>query len=138
MNKSKELTEILTEPIISCLQSQQQMNHTSLNMIQSYTTNDVFDITTYKMNAGDKIYDMCIPTLTLTHIPSLSINRFKVNMNVNKDTSGMNNLYVLTNNGNKSTYHIEIEICKNETPNYGLNKLNSMLLDSIKLEQHCV
>ncbi len=123
-----ELSDILANPIMSLSKSQQIINNQKMRLFNDYIDeNNNIKCVTYKISNNE----ISIPAITMVNIPSFSINKFKVSLNVEDKT----NLKVATvNQSSKWTTHkIDMEVVQ-EVESTGFHRLNALLLESIKLK----
>ncbi len=131
-----QLTEVLAKPIESVLESQKNINDNVLGLIDKY--NDAsgnMKFITYNVGDDENKHEIKIPELTMVNVPSLSIRKFNISMNLeDKKYNNRNNLMVSlsTEHSRWKSYKIDMEVSENNEPSLGIHRLNTILMDSVK------
>ena len=131
-----QMAEVLAKPIESVLESQKNINDNVLKLIDTY--NDAsgnMKFISYSVGNDDSKYEIKIPELTMVNIPSLSIRKFNISMNLeDKKYNNSNKLMVSlsTEQSRWKSYKIDMEVSESSEPSLGIHRLNTILMDSVK------
>jgi hypothetical protein len=131
-----KLSDVLSKPIESVLESQKTINVNTLRLIDNYKDEKGdMKFLNYTMNNdyGSK-YEIKVPELTMVNIPSLTVRDMKITMNLeDKKLDGSNNLMVSlsTEQSKWKSYKVELQVSESTEP-MGIHRLNTILMDSVK------
>ena len=139
MTSFSPLSDILANPILSCIDAQHKINSQTLDLINTYTSEEM-GITKYTINNMNNNpntnYEIAIPTLTMMNIPTLVFNKLNISMHVKKNGSNRHNnnvdlFSVSCLSSKQNTYKIDMEISQNNQPPLGIHKLNTLLMENV-------
>jgi len=137
MTSFSPLSNILANPILSCIDAQHKINSLTLDLIKTYTSEEI-GITKYTVNHNnpDSKYEIAIPTLTMMNIPTLVFNKLNISMHVKKNGSNRQNnnvdlFSVSCLSSKQNIYKIDMEISQNNQPPLGIHKLNTLLMENV-------
>jgi hypothetical protein len=131
-----KLSDVLSKPIESVLESQKTINVNTLRLIDNYKDEKGdMKFLNYTMNNDDgSKYEIKVPELTMVNIPSLTVRDMKITMNLeDKKLDGSNNLMVSlsTEQSKWKSYKVELQVSESTEP-MGIHRLNTILMDSVK------
>ncbi len=131
-----QMAEVLAKPIESVLESQKNINDNTLGLIDKYNDEEGnLKFISYTVGDGDSKYEIKIPELTMVNIPSLSIRKFNIQMNLEdkKYSNGKNLMVSLSTEQSRwKSYKIDMEVSESNEPSLGIHRLNTILMDSVK------
>jgi hypothetical protein len=131
-----QMAEVLAKPIESVLESQKNINDNTLGLINKYNDEQGnLKFVSYSVGEGDNKHEIKIPELTMVNIPSLSIRKFNIQMNLeDKKYNNGNKLMVSlsTEQSRWKSYKIDMEVNESNEPSMGIHRLNTILMDSVK------
>jgi hypothetical protein len=156
----KHLKNALASPITSVLDAQHTVNLHTLDLIDKYNDDtNGFQFKNYKVKNENSTYDINVPVLSMVQIPSLTVSKFNITMNVedklidfdhdyNCDSSESSSsssscssseidVYITTEKSIFKNYNIDMEVTQGQQP-LGLTKLNQLLYEFINIKQELI
>ena len=131
------MSDALSAPIQSVIETQQKLNANTLGMIRNHMdASGNVKYQNYTIQNDDlSRTEIQIPELSMVSIPSLSIRKFNISMNLeDKKRDKFNNTMVSLSTANSrwKSYAVEMSIEENNDPPLGLHRLNMILMESVK------
>ena len=134
------MSDALSAPIQSVIETQQKLNANTLGMIRNHmdmSGNVKYQNYTIQNDDLSRI-EIQIPELSMVSIPSLSIRKFNISMDLeDKKRDKFNNTMVSLSTANSrwKSYAVEMCVDTNVDPPLGLHRLNMILMESVKINK---